>query len=162
MDEAIYDDLALEETIADKFNIKIDIKNVIARNIAVSRTSSATVFLSKNNKLFCYIDGQEALTLGIVQKFVKRMHLVAKTYLPPAKQDSYFEDIASTKFRQVFPGHNNPRTEDLRYYRLLAPYKPALIEISEVSGGAIYKFDPQDSTNWRVAAKLTYRRIATI
>ena len=93
---------------------------------------------------------------------VKRMSMVADAYLPPRKDGDYFDRIAVAKFKDVFPGRTPANDGDLRFYRLLAPYNPALVRIAEVTDGVVRQFDSSDSTNWRVAAKYTYKRIKTI
>ncbi|HET8690379.1 MAG TPA: hypothetical protein VFL81_02995 [Candidatus Saccharimonadales bacterium] len=162
MNDAIYDDLAIEGSIRDEFNLQLDIKHVIVRGIPTSRTTKASVFLTTKNKLFAYIDGQEPLNLGDVSKMIKRMGLTAKDYLPPRRDDDYFDRIARAHFKKVYPGHHNPSANDLRYYRSLAPYNPALVEVEEITAGVIYQFDSQDSSNWRTAAKFSYRRIKAL
>lgn len=162
MNDAIYDDLAIEGSIRDQFSLQLDIKHVIVRGIPTSRTTRASVFLTTKNKLFTFIDGQEPLTLGDVTKMVKRMGLTAKEYMPPRRDEDYFDRIARAHFRRVYPGHHNPTASDLRYYRSLAPYNPALAEVEEITAGVIYQFDAQDSSNWRTAAKFSYRRIKAL
>ncbi|HET6622383.1 MAG TPA: hypothetical protein VFG56_00415 [Candidatus Saccharimonadales bacterium] len=162
MNDAIYDDLAIEGSIREQFSLQLDIKHVIVRGIPTSRTTKASVFLTTKNKLFVYIDGQEPLSLSDVTKMIKRMGLVAKAYLPPRREDDYFDRIARGHFKKVYPGHPNPSDEDLRYYRSLAPYNPALVEVEEITAGVIYQFDSNDSSNWRTAAKFSYRRIKAL
>lgn len=161
MNADIYDDLALEETAKEQFGKAIDIKQVIARDIPTSHTTKASVFLTTKNQLYVFIDGRAPLTLGDVCKMIKRMGLVAEAYLPPRHEPNYFDKVAETKFKETFPGRVVANDQDLHFYRLLVPYNPALALISEVSDGVIRQFDASDSSNWRVAAKLTYRRIKT-
>ena len=87
------------------------------------------------------------------------MGLVAELYLPPKGQPAYFDDIGRDKFKRCFPGRSNPADSDLIYYRTLAPYNPALVQISEVKNGEVKQFDTDAKTNWRVATKFAYRRI---
>lgn len=161
MNSEIYDDLALEQNAKSNFGRTFDVKHVIVRNISVSHTSTATVFLTKKKELMVYIDGESRLLLSDIKKIVSRMGLVAELYIPPKAQTNYFDAIARDKFREVFPGRKNPSDEDLAYYRTLAPYKPALVQIMEIKHGAIYKFDTDAKSGWRVAAKFAYRRIKT-
>ena len=81
--------------------------------------------------------------------------------MPPKGQPNYFDEIGKQKFRAVFPGRHNPSLDDIRYYRTLAPYNPALIQIHEVKNGEVYQFDTDASGNWRVGARFAYRRIKT-
>lgn len=90
------------------------------------------------------------------------MGLAAELYLPPKGQPHYFDDIGRAKFAQVFPGRSNPGPADLQYYRTLAPYNPALVQIAEVKTGEIKQFDTDAKGQWRTATKFAYRRIKTI
>lgn len=161
MNADIYDDLALEETAKEQFGKILDIKQVIARDIPTSHTTKASVFLTTKNQLYVFIDGRAPLTLGDIRKMIKRMGLVAEAYLPPRHEPNYFDKVAETKFKETFPGRVVTSDQDLLFYRLLVPYNPALALISEVSDGVIRQFDASDSSSWRVAVKLTYRRIKT-
>jgi len=161
MNAEIYDDLALEQNAKSKFGRTFDVKSVIVRNIPVSHTSVATVFLTQKKELMVYIDGESRLHLSDVKKIVRRMGLVAELYIPPKGQTNYFETVARTKFSEVFPGRANPTDDDLIYYRTLAPYHPALVQILEVKSGEIFKFDTDAKSGWRLATKFAYRRIKT-
>lgn len=161
MNDAIYDDIALEAAVKEQFGKHLDIKQVIARDIPTSHTTKASVFLTAKNQLYAFIGGRAPLTLGDVRKIIKRMGLVAEAYVPPVHQPDYFNVIAETKFKETFPGRTVANDQDLAFYRTLVPYNPALVLIAEVSDGTIRQFDSSDSSNWRVAAKLTYRRIKT-
>ena len=162
MNSEIYDDLALEEIAREQFGKQLDIKQVVARNIPTSHTTKASVFLTTKNQLFALIDGRAPLTLGDVRKIIRRMGMTADAYLPPKHEPQYFEKVAQEKFREVFPGRNSVSDQDLLFYRLLAPYNPALVRIAGVDAGVIRQFDSADSSNWRVAAKFAYKRIKTV
>lgn len=162
MSPEIYDDLALEEIAHAQFGVQLDIKQVIARNIPTSHTTAATVFLTSKHQLYAYISGRAPLTLGDVRKMIKRMNLVAEAYLPPHHEPKYFEKHAETKFRETFPGRTPVGEQDLHFYRLLAPYNPALVRIEEIDGGIVKQFDSSDSSSWRAAAKFAYKRIRTV
>jgi hypothetical protein len=161
MNDAIYDDIALEELAKEHFGRVVDIKQVIARDIPTSHTTKASVFLTAKNQLFVLITGRAPLTLGDVRKMVKRMGLVAEAYLPPKHEPHYFDRVAEVKFKETFPGRTVASDQDLMFYRLLVPYNPAMVQVAEISDGVIRQFDSSDSSNWRPAAKLTYRRIKT-
>lgn len=162
MNADIYDDLALEEIAREQFGKQLDVKQVIVRDVPTSHTTKASVFLTTKNQLYVLITGRAPLTLGDVRKMIKRMGLVAEAYLPPRHEPNYFDKIAEAKFKETFPGRAvTSDQEDLRFYRMLVPYNPALALIAEVSDGTINQFDSNDSSGWRVAAKLTYRRIKT-
>lgn len=161
MSEEVYDDLALERVSRERFGVDVDISQVIARGIPVSRTANATVFLTKKKQLYVYISARSRLTLGDISKMVTRMGLKAELYLPPAGSPDYFNAIGREKFEAVFPGRTYVQDDELRFYRTLAPYNPALAQISEVKNGEIRQFDSDAKGNWRVAAKFAYRRIRT-
>ncbi len=161
MDSEIYDDIALEQIAKRQFGLPIEISHVVARHIPVSPTAYATVFLTDKKQLFAYITAQASLTLSDIKKIITRMGCHAELYLPPKGRASYFDDIGKEKFRAVFPGRSNPSLDDIRYYRTLAPYNPALVQIHEIRGGELRQYDSDSKTGWRVAAKFTYRRIKT-
>jgi len=161
MSDEIYDDMALERIAKDRFGVDIDISQMIVRQVEVSRTTTATVFLTKKKQLFVYVSGHSKLLLGDVKKIIARMGLKAEVYFPPKGQPDYFDAIGREKFRQIFPGRGHINDEDIIFYRTLAPYNPALILIGEVKNGEIYKYDSDARGGWRVAAKFAYRRIKT-
>ncbi len=161
MTDEIYSDMALERVCKDRFGLEIDIAQIVLRDIEVSRTATATVFLSKKKQLLVYVHGQSRLLLSDIKKIVTRMGLKAELYIPPKGQPHYFDDIGREKFRQVFPGRGTASDDDILFYRTLAPYNPALILISEVKNGEIYCHDSDARGGWRVAAKFAYRRIKT-
>ncbi len=161
MSDEIYDDLTLERIAKDKFGLAFDIDKVIVRQVPVSHVAEATVFLTKKKQLFVYISAHSKLVLGDVKKVVTRMGLRAELYLPPRGEIDYFDEIGRQKFRDVFPGRSNVTSQDLMFYRTLAPYNPALVQIHEVIDGEIKQFDTDSSSGWRVAARFAYRRIKT-
>jgi hypothetical protein len=161
MADEIYSDMTLERVCKDRFGMEVDIAKVILRDVEVSRTTTATVFLTKKKQLLVYIHGQSRLLLSDVKKIVTRMGFKAEMYMPPKGQLHYFDDIGREKFRAVFPGRGVASDEDILFYRTLAPYNPALVLISEVKAGEIYCYDSDTRGGWRVAAKFAYRRIKT-
>ncbi len=162
MDDAIYDDLAIEAIVKNQFGVQLDIKQVIAREIPTSHTATATVFLTPKHQLYALVRARANLTLGDVRKMAKKMGLEVEAYLPPHYNGDYFNDIARVKFSSVFPGRHAVDESDLNYYKLLAPYNPALLRIRNVTDGIIRQFDSHDSSQWRVAAKFAYKQISTI
>ncbi len=158
----IYDDIALEAIANDLFGKTFDIREVVVRDVPTTHTTKASVFMTSKNQLYALIHGRAPLTLGDVRKIVKRMGLVADAYIPPSGQPKYFDNIAMDKFKAVYPGRRDISDADLRFYRLGAPYNPALVLIDAVTDGIIKQFDPNDSSNWRIAKKYPYRRIKTI
>jgi hypothetical protein len=123
--DTIYDDMALEQIAKQQFGLNMDIDNVIVRQIPVSRTAVATVYLTKKKQLFAHITAQSNLTLADVKKLVARMGLKPELYVPPKGRPNYFDDIGREHVRAVFPGKTNITDTDLIYYRTLAPYNPA-------------------------------------
>lgn len=161
MTSELYDDVALEQNLAEKFGVHTEVSNVIARRIDVGKGAYATVFLSPKKQLYCYIDGPARLVLGDIKKIVARMGVHPELYMPPKGRPNYFDEIGLEKFKQVFPGRKDVGPHDLMFYRTLAPYCPALILVSEVKNGIIYCADTDAATGWRPAAKFVYRRIKT-
>ena len=162
MNDKMYDDLALEKVVRAQFGIAVAVDSVIARQIPVSRTAEATLFLTEKKQLFLYISSQSKLLFADVQKIVSRVGLKAEQYLPPKGRPQYFDEIGTKKFQEVFPGRTHVTPQDIAFYRTLTPYSPALILISEVKAGIIYQFDSDSSGSWRQHARFTYRRIKTI
>ncbi len=161
MNQATYDELALERIAKEKFGLSIDIQSIILFHADVSRTAKASVFLTNKKQLMLYLEATSPLILSDVKKIISKMGLRAELFLPPKGQPHYFEEIAQYKFREVFPGRKYITDEDLLFYKTLAPYNPALAVISEVKNGEIYQFDPDARDGWRVGARFYYRRIPT-
>ena len=161
MNSELYDDIALERIAKEKFGLKVDIDKVIVRQIPVGHTAEATVFLTTKKQLFVYISAHSKLVLGDVKKITTRMGLQAELFLPPRGEVDYFDAVGRVKFRDVFPGRSSPSADDIMFYRTLAPYNPALVQVHEVKNGEIKQFDTDSSKGWRVAARFAYRRIKT-
>ncbi len=159
--DTTYDDLALEGLAREKFGLTVDIKQVLLANAPVSHTSTASVFLTKNKQLYVYVTGQARLNYGDIRKIITRMGLKAEIFLPPRGEINYFNEYAHEKFKEVYPGRSNVSDIDLVYYKTLAPYRPALVQISEVKDGHIYQFDTDSHKGWRVGRAFSYRRIRT-
>ena len=154
--------MALEQKAKQLFGFSCDIDTVIVRAIPVSSTAHATVFLTTKKQLMVFIDGQSRFTFAEVKTILNRMNLVPELFLPPKNQPNYFDEYGADRFKETFPGRSEPTTQDLVYYRTLAPYRPALVQISEIKDGTILKYDRDSANGWRVAAKFMYRRIKTI
>jgi hypothetical protein len=161
MESEIYDDLALEQIAKKQFGFVLDINHVVVRDIPLSPTTHGTLLLTKKKQLMLYIHAKSRLTLGDVRKLASRMGCMIELALPPKGQPNYFDDIGREKFRTVFPGRSNPTPEDIRYYRTLAPYNPALLQIREIKNGEVYQYDTDSRSGWRLATKFAYRRIKT-
>jgi hypothetical protein len=156
-----YDNIALERICKDKFGLDIEIKHIIARRIPVSRVDYATAFLTTKKQMYVYIEAQSRLTLADVTKIMTRMGLKVELYVPPKGRPDYFHEIGTKKFNEVFPGRVHVTDSDTVFYRTLAPYAPALVQVSEVKNGVISQFDSDASGGWRPAVKFAYRRIRT-
>lgn len=162
MRNEIYDDMALEQLAKEQFGFEVEISQVIVRDIEVSRTATATVFLSKKKQLLVVVNGHSRLLLSDIKKIVARMGLKIELFFPPKGRPDYFDAIGREKFREVFPGRSVISDEDIIFYRTLAPYNPALALVSEVKNGEIYQYDSDARGDWRIAAKFAYRRIKAI
>lgn len=161
MNEQVYNDIELERILKSAFGVDAEVDAVIGRRFPVSRSSEATLFLTKKKQLFLYVSSQSRLLLSDVQKIVSRVGLKAELYLPPKGRPHYFDEVGTQKFREVFPGRSNISAQDIAFYRTLSPYAPALVLISEVKDGVVYQFDSDNTGGWRQLAKFAYRRIKT-
>lgn len=157
----LIDELGFEKMLKAGFGVRLKVDKFILHEVDVSRNSKATVFLTDKKRLYCYISGDQNLLLGDVQKIVKRMGLVPELFLPPKGHPTYFDDIGTDKFKETFPNRKHIRSDDISFYRTLAPYNPALIIVKDVKDGEICCYDPDTLTGWRPAAKLIYRRMRT-
>ena len=158
--QPIFDELNLEKAVRAEFGLNLNVKSQIAR-VPVSPSDVATVFLTDKGLLFALIDGRAKLTLGDVKKIITRMNLAAEEFWPPQKDPDYFRRRATEKFNEVFPGRGVVRDDDLAFYKTLAPYSPALVQIAEVRDGVIKQFDTDAVGHWRPSVKFAYRRIRT-
>jgi hypothetical protein len=160
--QPVLDDSLLVSAISRDFGLQLDIHHVVARALPTSHTTTATVFVTAKGQLYAYISGHAPTTLGDIAKQIKHMGLVADSYLPPHHDGSYFERVARAKFESVFPGRNTVSADDLRYYRQTVPYQPALVRIADIPTGVIRQFDSHDSSQWRIAARFSYKKISTV
>lgn len=159
--EEVYDEVAIERAIKEKFGIDADIRQAILLKSPVGPMSEATLFLNSKKQLYLFVSSKSKLLLSDVKKIVSSMGLKPESYLPPKGQPTYFDDIGRAKFREVFPGRGHISDQDIMYYRTLASYNPALVIISEVKEGVVYRYDTDARTSWRPAVKFAYRRIRT-
>jgi hypothetical protein len=157
----LYHEVSLEKHLRAAFGLSIDIKSIIADNIPVGLSAGATVFLSDKGQLYALIMTHGAQNLGDVKKTLTRMNLKPEQFMPPKTDAGYFDRIATAKFREVFPGRTSVRDSDLVFYRTLASYNPALVQIAEVLNGVIKQFDSDAVGHWRPGVKFQYRRIRT-
>lgn len=156
-----YDTLALERLVKQHFGQTVEVRQIVAWQIPVSRTDYATVFLTTKKQLYVYVQAQSKILLTDVKKIIARMGLSAELYMPPKGHPTYFDDIGREKFSAVFPGRSHLTENDIRFYRTLAPYNPALIQIHDVKEGVIRQYDSDASGGWRPVVKFAYRRIKT-
>ncbi len=161
MNTEIYDDVVLEQIAKERFGVTIDIDKVYVRNMPAGRSANASVFLSTKNKLFVIITGSAPLTLGDIRKIIIRMGMKAEAYCSPKNRTNYFDEIAVQKFKNVYPGRKDITDADLRFYRLMSPYNPALVSINEISHGVINQFDSNAENGWRPNTKAQYKLIKT-
>ena len=161
MNDQLYDEVSLERRIYEEFKLDTKIQSIIVRQIPAGRSAVATVFLSEKHQLYCFIDSPMRLTLRDARKIVSRMGLKALKYLPPHDDEAYFDTVARDKFNAMFPGRMVVTNEDLFYYKTMAPYCPALVQIGEVTCGVIKQYDPTAVGSWRPSVKFSYRRLQT-
>jgi hypothetical protein len=161
MTDKMYEELAIERLIKDKFGINIDLYNPILFKVPISRTGEATLFLTEKKQLYLFISGQSKFLFSDIKKIVSRMGLKAELYFPPKGKPDYFDEVGRSKFHDVFPGRSHVSDDDIVFYRTLAPYNPALVLISEIKDGHVYQYDVDSSGGWRIATKFAYRRIRT-
>lgn len=160
MNEEIYGDIEIERACKDKFSVTVDIAEVIVRAVAVGITAQATLFKTTNGQVFLYITSQATQLLDDVQKIVTRMNLQAEQFVAPNGEAEYFDRIGRDKFKTMFPGKPIATADDLRYYKNLAPYNPALVRIAKVNG-EVRAYDPQSRT-WHKVKDYHFSKIKTI
>lgn len=158
MNDEIFSDITIEKAARSEFGRKLEIKQVILRDVLVGPTAHATLFLSEKNVLYLYVTGQAPLVLADVQKVVQRMKLEAHEYFSPAGSPDYFEFVGRQKFHEVFPSRTVVNENDLAYYKTLAPYNPGLVRIDRVKNGEIYGYDT-DTRDWRKVLDFRYSSI---
>jgi len=159
MQEEIYSDINLEKFLQAHFGVNFEIDKVIARDIPVGRNSEAFIFLTKKKCAYVFISAEAKMLLGDVQKTLIKMGIKADKFIPPNGSKNYFEERARVKFLEVFPGRIKIGNDDLRFYKTLVPYNPALVEISEIRNGEIKAFNADTRGNWRVAKRFSFKKI---
>jgi hypothetical protein len=160
MNDEIFSDLAIERTAKERFGLNIDIAEVIARGVQTGTASQGTVFKTTNGQVWLYITSQSSLLLDDVQKIVNRMNVEAELFCPPHGEADYFTRIGRDKFRLMFPGKPIVGDDDLRYYKRLAPYNPALVRLSKIKG-EIRGYQVQ-GRSWHKVKEYNFSRIKTI
>lgn len=158
MNPEILDDLAIEKVCKEQFGVSADVSEVIARGVPVAASATATVFRAGSHVML-YIQSHSPLVLDDVRKIVHRMECEADAYFPPKGENEYFERVGREKFRTLFPGKPILGEDDLRYYKNLAPYNPALVRLAKVKG-EIRAYDDRSKT-WHKVKDFAYSKIKT-
>ena len=159
MNEQIYSDINFEKFLQSHFGVDFEICKVIARDLPAGRTAEAVIFMTKKKRVYVFISAEAKHLLGDVQKILSKMGLKVSEFIPPNGVRDYFEDRARVKVLEVFPGRMQISDDDLRFYKTLIPYNPALAEVSEIRNGEIKEFNADTRGNWRVAKRFSYKRI---
>jgi hypothetical protein len=158
MNDEIYSDVAIERAIEAAFGLKLNISEVVVREIPTGYTSTATLFKTSPNVLYAFIQSQSGQLLADVRKMVRSMNIDAEGYVPPHGDEEYFKRIGIEKFKTMFPGKHIMSDDDTRYYQTLAPYNPALIRVARVKGDIrAFHFE---SKSWRKVRDYSFSKIA--
>lgn len=158
MNDDMYSDIKVERACKEFFGLKLDISEVIARDIPTSYTSNAVVFKTSPNVVYIYISSQSKLLLADVKKMVRSMNIDAEKYMPPHGDDDYFKRIGTEKFKAMFPGKHIMSEADTRYYQTLAPYNPALVRVMRIKGDIRgFHFESQ---SWRKVKDYAFNKIS--
>ncbi len=150
---------SLENKIQDFFGITLKPKHIMEDKIAFSRSSFGTIFLDQEDKLFVLITSQPKLSIGMIKKLLFRANLVYQEFLPPENDQTFFDEIATEKYKQTYPGLKPTNAKDLIYYKSLIKYDPILVEIRTVKDSIVKTFDPNAKDNWRPLKRLRYSKI---
>lgn len=157
MNDAMLDDIAIEKSCKERFNVTLDVADVIVRGVPAGVARKATIFVATNHQVYLYVLSQSAMVLDDVRKIINRMQCEAEVIYPPFGEADYFDRIGRQKFKVMFPGKAIVGEEDLRYYKNLAPYNPALIQLGRVKG-EIRAFETE-GRNWRKVKDYSYSKI---
>lgn len=158
MNSDFFTDLAITETIREHFAKKVEITRMIVRDIQTGTTAHASIFRVKGGHIYTLIRSSTELSLGDVTKMLKNMGVEVSDFSPPGGAGTYFDDKAVEKYKAVFPSKRIVSgTDELRYYRTLVPYTPALVQVERIHG-ELREYDPQ-VRKWHVIKRLTYAKI---
>jgi hypothetical protein len=157
MNDAILDDLAIEKACKDRFDVALTVADVIVRAMPVGVAARATLFTTTGRQVYVYVASQGGLVLDDVRKIIQRMQCEAEGFLQPHAEDGYFDRIGREKFKAMFPGKRILGEDDLRYYKNLAPYNPALVLLSRVKG-EIRGYEVEAKA-WRKVKDYAYSKI---
>lgn len=158
MNQELLDEVSLEKQCQKYFALKLDVNEIILKAVPTSASSRATMFKA-SNQLYLYITSQGVQLLDDVQKIVRRMQCEAEIFYPLHGEADYFNRIAREKFKIMFPGKPIMSEDDLRYYKNIAPYSPALVLINKVKG-EVRGYDSR-SKLWRKVKDFSYSKIST-
>lgn len=157
MSDLVLDDATIQGICKDRFGIQLNIAETILRAVPVSASARANVFLTNNHLMYVLIASQSAMVLDDVRKIIVRMQCEAEVFLPPHGEDDYFDRIACAKYKIMFPGKRITGEDDLRYYKNLASYNPALVRLNKIKG-EMRGYDAA-SKLWRKVKDYNYSRI---
>jgi len=157
MNQNIFDDMALQKAIKQQFDTNLDVAEVVARAVPVGMAADATVFKTGNGHIFVYIAAQGSQVLDDMRKMVRAMQCEPAVTYPPHGDADYFDRIAREKFKIMFPGKHITGEDDLRYYKSITPYNPALFRLARVAG-EIRGYDRQSKV-WRKVRDYSYSTI---
>lgn len=160
MDSTAPDDAAIAKACRDQFGLGVDVGERIVWGVPVGPSAKAIIFKTSSGQIYMYILSRGAQLLADVQKIVLRMQCEAETYFPPHGEKEYFDRIGREKFKMLFPGKHIISDDDIRHYKGLAPYNPALMKIGKIKG-EIRAYDEHLKT-WRKVKDYSYSKIATI
>ncbi len=156
-------EIILLETIKSQINqffkLKLKPARIIAGEISLSRSITATIFLTENDKLFIYFKNDAKNNIREIKQILKKANLNIAKFLPLNNQTDFFNRQASIKFEQTYPGLKPVSENDLIYYKTLIRYDPVLIEIKSIKDDLIKVFDTNAKTNWRPYKKFNYNKV---
>lgn len=159
MKNGAYSDKNLEEFLHKYFGVNFTIKEVVSRDLPLGRSIDAFVFKSQKGRLYAFISAEARLTLADIKKLLTRMNVKPAFFFPPNGYKDYFTDAARRQFLEIFPARTHIYDDELRFYKTRVIYNPALIEIGEVIDGQIKAFNADSADLWRVAVRLSYKKI---
>lgn len=160
MSDLIPDDTTIQQVCKERFDLSLTVAETIVRAVPVSASARANVFVTSNHQVYVLIASQSGMVLDDVRKIIVRMQCEAQDFLPPFAEPDYFDRIARAKYKVMFPGKRIGGEDDLRYYKNLAPYNPALVRLSKIKG-EIRGFDAASKT-WRKVKDYTFNKVQTI
>lgn len=158
MNSDLFTDLAITETINEHFLRKVEVSRMLVRDLQTGNTTHASIFRVKGGTIYALIRSVHSLTLGDVSRMLKNIGITPGEFVPPGSDPAYFDEKAIEKYKTVFPGKPIANgSPELRYYRTLVPYTPALVQVERI-GGELREYDPL-SRQWQVVKRLSYARI---